>query len=85
MADIRELKTDFQRTFGSPTGGRVLTNLLRETFTHESEWDPDARRHAFNSGKRALGLHIIALLEYTPEEVANVIRGRPPFKLNEEE
>lgn len=59
----------YQVVFGAPAGRQVLGDLIAYCFGRKTEFDPDARVHAFNSGKRAVLLRIAEFMNLTLEEI----------------
>lgn len=55
--------------FGSPDGRIVLGDLIADCFGRRSEFDPDERVHAFNSGKRAVLMRIAEFVNLSLEEI----------------
>jgi hypothetical protein len=59
----------YQIVFGSPDGRMVLADLIAFCHGRNSEFDPDDRKHAFNSGKRAVLMRITEFTNLTLEEI----------------
>lgn len=59
----------YQIVFGSPDGRLVLADLIAFCHGRKSEFDPDPRQHAFNSGKRAVLCRITEFMNLTLEEI----------------
>lgn len=58
-----ELITDYQRTFLTEHGRRVLTNMMNRHYVIDSEFDPDPYVHAFKSGQKAVLAEIFKVLK----------------------
>lgn len=68
MSDA-ELQRAYQLTFGSTSGQRVLADLIAYCHGRKSEFDPNERQHAFNSGKRAVLMRIGEFTNLTLEDI----------------
>lgn len=71
----------YQVVFGTPDGRLVLGDLIAYCHGRKSEFDPDDRVHAFNSGKRAVLMRIAEFVNLSLEEIY-ALRG---FILRREE
>jgi len=59
----KQLIRDYQFTFGSPDGQRVLADLSLQTYENMMTYvDDNPHGTAFNEGRRAVILHIRRLL-----------------------
>lgn len=68
MSDA-ELQRAYQLTFASTPGQRVLADLVAYCHGRRSEFDPNDRQHAFNSGRRDVLMRIAELTNLTLEEI----------------
>jgi hypothetical protein len=64
-----ETQRAYQLTFDSPQGKRVLADLVAYCFGRKSEFDPDPRIHAFNSGRRDVLMRIAEATNLKLEEI----------------
>jgi len=65
-----ELQRAYQLTFNdAPHARRVLGDLIAHCFGRKSEFDPDARVHAFNSGRRDVLMRISEFTNLNLEEI----------------
>ena len=72
MSD-EEIHRAYQLTFASPTGQRVLADLIAYCHGRKSEFDPDARVHAFKSGQRDV---LMRIMEFTKLPLDDIYRLR---------
>lgn len=72
-ADAHACNEQIQRAyhvvFGSPDGKIVLGDLVAYCFGRRSTFDPDARVHAFNDGRRDVLMRISELTTLTLDEI----------------
>jgi len=61
---IEQMREDYAFVFGSEAGKRVLEDLLIGCHAKRDCFDNDPYRHAFNAGKRSVGLHISSMIEH---------------------
>jgi len=73
MSDIHAVNQQKQRAyhalFTSPGGREVLADLIPYCFGRKSTFDPDARVHARNEGRRDVLMYIVELTNLTLEEI----------------
>lgn len=60
----KQLKSDYRKVFNSDTGKRVLRDLMQRSFIFGTTADGDIR---MNEGRRAIVLHILQMLEISPD------------------
>lgn len=61
-----DLKKDYRATFNTPSGSRVLHDLMKLGFIFGTTAVGNDMR--INEGRRALVLHIMQMLEISPEQ-----------------
>jgi len=71
-----ETQRAYQLLFGSPTGRRVLTDLIHYCHGRRSEFDANDRVHAFRSGQRDVLMRITEFMNLTLEEIY-ILRAIP--------
>lgn len=64
---------DLDQVMRSEAGKRVLSRLMRYTGLIETVFDEDARRHAFNEGKRDVGLWFHQEMKEANSDMAYII------------
>lgn len=69
---LRGRKIEYQLTFGSPAGKKVLANLAKFCRANETCFHQDARLHAVAEGRREVWLHLQQYLNLTPEQLAEL-------------
>lgn len=81
---IRQRKADYQYCFGSPSGQRVMIDLVgfcrgAETCIAAEKGMPiDLNRTLVLEGRREVFLRIQQCLNLTPEELFSMLNGRAP-------
>lgn len=65
----------YQLTFRSPPGQKVLADLARFCRAHRSTFHEDARAHALAEGRREVFLRITEHLQLSPEELWRLYSG----------
>lgn len=73
---LRGRKRDYQLTFGSPIGQRVLTDLAVFCRATETCFDPDPRLHAVAEGRREVFLRIARHLNLSSEQLFAIYQGQ---------
>lgn len=70
-------KRNYQLCFGSPAGKMVMTDLARFCRMGETTFHPiqDARTHAMLEGRRQVALRIQQHMDFSPEELAVLLRA----------
>lgn len=76
-----QLMRAYQFVFAAPDGKIVLADLAAYCGARKSTFDPDARKHAHNAGKRDVFLRIQEFSTLSLDEIY-ALRGivRPPQK-----
>lgn len=64
-----DLQRAYHITFGGPPGQHVLADLIHYCYGRSSEFDPNDRQHAFNSGRRDVLMRIAEFTNLTLEEI----------------
>jgi hypothetical protein len=67
-----QLKTDYEITFGTTEGRRVLHDILKNTHVLEPTFAQDSYRTAFNEGARNEALRILTILQYKPKDFVRI-------------
>lgn len=67
----------YQLTFRSPPGQKVLADLARFCRAHRSTFHEDARAHAMAEGRREVWLRIQEHLQLPPDELWRLYSGLP--------
>lgn len=65
---LQQRKRDFEITFRSEHGERVLNYLIRSNHILEPTFSTDPIQSAFNEGRRNTVLEIMSILHYRPED-----------------
>ena len=65
---LQQRKRDFEITFRSEHGERVLKHLIRSNHILEPTFSTDPIQSAFNEGRRNAVLEIMSILHYRPED-----------------
>jgi hypothetical protein len=65
---------DYQNTFRSEHGKRVLNDLVSQHFVMGSTFNGDVQTMAFQEGQRQVVLRILTVLKLDAEKVQNLIR-----------
>ena len=68
MSDA-DLQRAYQLTFAGISGQRVLADLIAYCHGRRSEFDPNDRVHAYNSGRRDVLMRIAEFTNLTLEEI----------------
>lgn len=71
LSPIQKLVRDYQTTFGTDSGARVLEDLVRR-FQKRLSFVPDSNVTAFHEGQRDCVRYIEAMLELDPASVDNL-------------
>ena len=75
----------YAQLFGSPVGRIVLADLIAYCHGRKSEFDPNDRVHAFNSGRRDVLCRITEFTNLTLEEIYRLRGlGRPIAQTQED-
>lgn len=77
-------KRDYELTFHSPAGQRVLADFAKFCRANESCFDEDPRVHAALEGRREVWLRIQQHLNLSASQLAELYGGRQ-FKVVKEE
>ena len=64
-----QVQRAYHMVFGSPDGKVVLADLVAYCFGRRTAFDPDARKHAFNEGRRDVLMRIHEFTNLTLEEI----------------
>lgn len=64
-----QVQRAYHMVFGSPDGKIVLGDLVAYCFGRKSSFDPDARVHAFNEGRRDVLMRIQEFTTLTLDEI----------------
>lgn len=70
VAVARQLAADYQAVFATPSGQRVLADLLARTGVLMGTYRDGAPGMEFREGQRAAGLYVIRQLNETPDSLA---------------
>lgn len=77
----RKLKADYQRTFGSPHGQRVLHHLMQEngvlstTVAVNGHKGIDSHATMVNEGRRYAVLAILQMTQFTERDLRSFVEG----------
>lgn len=72
--DVVALTADYQATFKSPPGKRVLKDLMQKGGMLDTSFCPqDSHGTAFNEGARSLVLHILKIMRLDVAKLHNQI------------
>lgn len=73
MIDLIRRRQDYRRAFGGESGQRVLRDLMRRHFVLTStQIAGDSHESAFNEGRRAVVLDIMATMRVDEEQIRNL-------------
>jgi hypothetical protein len=73
---LRNRKRDWQTTFATPTGERVLHDLYKMCGMNAQVFVPgDDHATAFNSGKHRIGQGIQSLLSHDEEKIMEIVKN----------
>lgn len=76
MIDLIRRRQDYRRVFGGEPGQRVLRDLMRRHFVLSSTQIPgDSHESAFNEGRRAVVLDVLAALRADEEQLRQLNEG----------
>lgn len=75
MEFVRRRKRDYQHTYLTPSGTRVLLDLAQFCRANDTCFHADARLHAVLEGRREVWLRIQKHLNLTPEQLAAAYSG----------
>jgi hypothetical protein len=64
-----QVQRAYHMVFGSPDGKIVLGDLVAYCFGRKTTFDPDARKHAFNDGRRDVLMRIQEFTTLSLEEI----------------
>ncbi len=78
--EIRRLKADYQVTFGSPAGQRVLVDMAKTCKAAESLFDDNEHKQYRNIGRHEVWLHIAGLINLSTEDLFILATGRMALK-----
>lgn len=70
---LRKRRADYETTFGTPQGRRVLADLRRFCLYDSTMDGGTADRTHVNIGQRNVFLHIQRVLKYDPQELERII------------
>jgi hypothetical protein len=73
---LKEMKQDYVDVFSSEKGKKVLEDLKRKCFFDKPTFSPDGMKMAFNEGKRAVVLHIMAMMTVNLDELAKFFKTK---------
>lgn len=65
---VKQLKRDYEITFNTPEGRRVLHDILKNTHVLEPTLSSDPYLTAAAEGARNEALRILSILSYKPED-----------------
>jgi hypothetical protein len=68
-----QTKTDYEITFGTAEGKRVLDDILKNTHVLEPTFSADPYITAFNEGARNEALRILTILQYKPQDFVQIV------------
>lgn len=71
LRDQFDLVVKYNKVFSGPDGEAVLEDLKKAHFFDRSEFHPDAREHARQSGERNVVLRINEILKTNVQTLAN--------------
>ena len=74
LEKIKQLQMDYQATFDTETGKRVLKHLKAKCYEGKTTFHLDSRQHAFNEGGRAVLLDILNMLSIDIEQMEKTIK-----------
>lgn len=66
---IRQIKRDFNKTFNTESGKRVLANLREEFYGNHSTYYPDHDRTMVNVGLQSAFFYIQRMMDLDVEEI----------------
>ena len=69
---LKALRADYQKTFGSDEGKKVLADLEKVCMFKASTFDKEAPIMAFQEGLRAVYLHITTVMTLDIEALENI-------------
>lgn len=69
LEKIRQLKRDFNKTFTTESGKRVLENLRKELYGGTSTYHPDHDRTMVNVGLQSAFFYIERMMNLDAEEI----------------
>jgi len=70
---ISQLKMDYQQTFGTDAGKRVLTDIMTACHIFETEADNVTENIVARAHRRDVVHHIMAQMGYGPQEFFNKV------------
>lgn len=73
---LKQLQQDYRNTFSTESGKRVLKDLENICFYKSTVFAPDNNVMAFKEGNRAVYLHILTILELTPDKLKELENAR---------
>ena len=68
VKQAKQLKRDYEITFSSPEGKRVLHDLAINGHVLETSYNLEPTLMAYNEGARNFVLRILTILKYKPED-----------------
>lgn len=80
---LRFRKRDYQNTFATPAGARVLVDLAKFCRADDSCFHEDPRLHAVLEGRREVWLRIQKHLNLTPDALYGIYAGNPSTAIAE--
>jgi len=69
---VKQLKNDYEITFNSAEGQRVLHDIIVHTHVLVPTFTDDPYRTAFNEGSRNEALRIMSILQYKPQDFVRI-------------
>lgn len=74
LARQRQRRADYQATFASDAGGRVLRDLIRFCHMDQPSFAADPCITAFNEGERRVFLRILGILRLSDNDILKLAR-----------
>ena len=72
--EIQQLKKDYLNTFGSEAGKKVLADLEKKCFIHQTTFSSAEGRTLFNEGMRFVAVNIKNMLSMNMETLKKFIK-----------
>ena len=70
----RDMIINYQRTFQSEHGKKVLHDLMKSSLMITTTFDDDPYRTAFNEGQRALVMRILLTINVDPNQMEELLK-----------
>ena len=67
-SSVKQIKTDYEFTFKTAEGQRVLNDIIKAAHVLEPTFTSDPYETAFREGERNMGLRILTILNYSPKD-----------------